>query len=319
MRQVPQVTEAYEYCRQVTQRASKTFYWGSIFLPPAKRQAIWAVYAFCREVDDLVDEAPEEHALRVGHLPGSYSPARAIDNWRESLTRLYEKGVAGNDPVLIAWEHMLQEYAVPLKPALELLDGVEMDLTQSRYQTFDDLRLYCYRVAGTVGLLTSSIFGYEHEDALPYAVDLGIALQLTNILRDVGEDARSGRIYLPLAEMEQFGYTEANLMDGVVNEAFCSLLAFQMQRADDYYCRSLPGIDLLNADCRLAIRLSGTLYRRILDRICANHFDVFTTRASVPLPTKLMTASSHWFMQQFDVCTKNFHNTRSQSVVSTHR
>ena len=319
MRQVPQVIDAYEYCRQVTQRASKTFYWGSVFLPPAKRQAIWAVYAFCRKVDDLVDESSEMDALRIGHLQGSSSPAQAIDSWRESLTRLYDKEVTGHDPILIAWEHMLQEYPVPLEPALELLNGVEMDLTQTRYQNFEELRLYCYRVAGTVGLLTSAIFGYEHQDALIHAVDLGIALQLTNILRDVGEDARNNRIYLPLNEMEQFGYSEADLMDGVVNDAFCSLLAFQMQRADEYYLRSLPGIDLLNADCRLAIRLSGTLYRRILDRICANHFDVFTTRASVPLPTKLMTASSHWFMQQFDVCTKGFHSTRNQSIISTPR
>jgi 15-cis-phytoene synthase len=321
MRQIPQVTDAYEYCRQVTQRASKTFYWGSVFLPSAKRQAIWAIYAFCRKIDDLVDEAPEKDALRIGHLQGSYSPTQAIDSWREALTRLYAKGSAdnSNDLILLAWEDVLQEYAVPLEPALELLNGVEMDLTQTRYQNFDDLRLYCYRVAGTVGLLTSAIFGYEDEDALVYAVELGIALQLTNILRDVGEDARNGRIYLPLDEMAQFGYSEANLMDGVVNDAFCSLLAFQMQRADEYYRRSLPGIDLLNADCRLAIRLSGTLYRRILDRICANHFDVFTTRASVPLPTKLMTASSHWLMQQFDVYAKGFHNARGQSMVSTHR
>jgi 15-cis-phytoene synthase len=151
-----------------------------------------------------------------------------------------------------------------------------------------------------------------------HAVDLGIALQLTNILRDVGEDARNGRIYLPLEEMEQFGYSEADLMAGVINDAFCALIYFQMQRADAYYCCSLPGIDLLNADCRLAIRLSGTLYRRILDCICANNFDVFTTRARVSLPTKVMTASSHWIMQQFDVCLKGPHNSRRRSIVSSH-
>lgn len=319
MRQVSQVTDAYEYCRQVTQRASKTFYWGSVFLPPAKRQAIWAIYAFCRVVDDIVDEAADEKVLRIGHLRGSRSPAQSIDNWRRALTRLYKQGFAGNDPILLAWDHLLQEYPVPLEPALELLDGVEMDLKQTRYQNFDALRLYCYRVAGTVGLLTSSIFGYEDECALVHAVDLGIALQLTNILRDVGEDARNGRIYLPLEEMEQFGYRESDLMAGVINEAFCALIYFQMQRAEAYYGRSLPGIDLLDADCRLAIRLSGTLYRRILDCIRENNFDVFTTRASVPLPTKLMTASSHWIMQQLDLYLKGPYNSRRQSVVSSHR
>jgi len=275
-------------------------------LPPPKRAAIWAVYAFCRVVDDLVDE-PADSTLRVGHLRGSHSPAKAIDGWRRALERLYCHGEVGDEPVLYAWRDMLEHYPVPLEPALDLLDGVMMDLTQKRYQTFDDLYLYCYRVAGTVGLLTTPIFGYQEEASLAHAVDLGIALQLTNILRDIGEDARRGRVYLPQDEMARFEYSEADLMEGVINDAFCQLVRFQIERANDYYRRAQPGIALLEADCRLAVRLSSTLYRGILDRILLNDFNVFTRRASVPLKTKLMTVSTHWFMQQYEVYMKGLH------------
>lgn len=319
MRQVQQVTDAYEYCRQLTQRASKTFYWGSAFLPPAKRQAIWAIYAFCRKVDDIVDETMDGATPSVGRLQDSRSPMKAINGWRLALTRLYERGVANDDPILRAWEDMLTHYSVPLQPALDLLEGVATDLTKSRYQNFDELSLYCYRVAGTVGLMTSSICGYVDERALVYAVDLGIALQLTNILRDIGEDARKDRIYLPQEELDKFGYNEAELMDGVINDAFRDLLRFQMKRADEYYLRSLPGIELLNTDSRLAIRLSSSLYQRILDRICMNDFNVFTLRASVPMQTKLVTASTYWVLQQFDLYAKVPHILRSESLISSHR
>lgn len=293
--------EAYNYCREVAQRASKTFYWGSLFLPPPKRRAIWAVYALCRVVDDIVDEAVCPNTPRAGHLNGSASPEQELDYWRRSLERLYQTGQCDDNPIQRAWRDMLSHYPVPLKPALELLDGVEMDLTHHRYQTFEDLYLYCYRVAGTVGLLTSPIFGYKDDAALQYAVELGVALQLTNILRDIGEDARRDRIYLPLDEMEHFGYSEGELMAGVINDAFCELVRFQMERADDYYQRSQPGVSLLSSDCRLAVNLSGALYRRILDRIRVNNYNVFTKRASVPLKTKIAAASQYWFMQQFEM------------------
>ena len=305
MQQVQQVAmnrveDAYEYCRQVTQRASKTFYWGSMFVPPQKRCAIWAIYAFCRLVDDIVDEATDIDVSRAGHLVGSRSPARAIEKWRRALQRLFQQGTPGDDLILQAWCDMLERYPVPLQPALELLDGVEMDLTKKRYETFEELYIYCYRVAGTVGLLTAPIFGYDDDTALSYAVELGVALQLTNILRDIGEDAQRNRIYLPLEEMAKFGYTEDDLMHGVINEAFCHLICFQMDRTDDYYLRAQPGISLLHSDVRLAVRLSGALYRRILDHIRLNGFNVFTRRASVPLQTKLMMASTQWCIQQFE-------------------
>ncbi len=302
-----QVMEAYDYCRLVAQRASKTFYWGSLFLPPPKRHAIWAVYALCRIIDDVVDEAVNPDTPQAGHLSGSSAPKRELDYWRRSLEHIYQHGGTNDGPVQRAWSDMLEHFPVPLAPALELLDGVEMDLTVNRYQTFDELYLYCYRVAGTIGLLTSYIFGYQNDAALQHAVDLGVALQLTNILRDIGEDSRRNRIYLPLDEMERFGYSEDDLMRCIINDAFCELLRFQMARADDYYQRSQPGVSLLSADSRLAVRLSGTLYRSILDRIHLNNYNVFTIRASVPLKTKIAAASQYWFMQQYETRVKGLH------------
>lgn len=300
-----QVKDAYEYCRQVTRRASKTFYWGSAFLPSAKRHAAWAIYALCRTVDDIVDEAADAISPRTGHLYGADTPVQSLDYWRHALERIYQGYGDDNNPIQFAWMDMLTRYPVPLQATMELLDGVEMDLTCNRYQNFDELYVYCYRVAGTVGLLTSPIFGYQCEEALSHAVELGVALQLTNILRDVGEDARRNRIYLPQEEMERFEYSEADLMAGVVNEAFCKLIQFQIARADEYYQHAQPGIALLSQDCRLAVSLSGTLYHSILDRIRLNKYNVFTRRASVPLKTKLAAASQQWVLQKVERRTLN--------------
>ncbi len=303
------VMEAYEYCQEITRHASKTFYWGSIFLPPLKRRAIWAVYAFCRVVDDIVDESTAiTDKLYPGHLSGSKDPVRELDRWRRTLERIYQRGGTNDGPIQRAWSDMLEQYPVPIEPALELLQGVEMDLTQRRYASFEDLYLYCYRVAGTVGLLTGPIFGYIHDAALAHAVDLGVALQLTNILRDIGEDARNGRIYLPQDEMRHFGYNEADLLNGTINESFRALVHFQMERAEGYYMRAQPGISLLSADCRLAVGLSATLYRSILERIRLNSYNVFTKRASVPLQTKLKTASLYWFMDLCKMGVKDLHH-----------
>jgi len=275
-----------------------------MFLPPAKREAIWAVYAFCRVVDDIVDEALDIWTPRRGHLVGSITPIEELEYWRRSLERIYQRGGSNGGQVQLAWSDMLERYNVPLEPVLDLLQGVEMDLAACRYKTFEDLYVYCYRVAGTVGLLTSPIFGYHDEAALIQAVDLGVALQLTNILRDIGEDARRGRIYLPQDEMRRFGYSEAELMAGVINDSFRDLVRFQIARADEYYLRSQAGIAFLHADCRLAVRLSGSLYRHILDRIRLNNYNVFTKRASVPLKTKLAAVPQYWFMQRMEMRVK---------------
>ncbi len=275
------VRDAYTYCRQIIHRASKTFTWGARLLPPQKRRAAWAIYAFCRVVDDIADEA------------GDIARARTrLDAWRSRLARAYADAPDG--PITLAWHDMLQRFAVPLQPALDLIDGVEMDLaggigpSGERPQTFDDLRLYCYRVAGTVGLLMAPVLGYRSSVALQYAVELGIAMQLTNILRDVGADARKGRIYLPQEDLDRFGCSMADITAGKVDDAFVTLMRFQIARAQDYYDRAMPGIALLDRSAQFAIHASARLYRGILDAVVANNYDVFTRRATVSPSASLL-------------------------------
>jgi phytoene synthase len=283
------VASAYEYCRRIAQ-TSKTFYWGSLFVPPPRRRALWAVYAFCRTVDDIADHEGEQSRAYA-----------ALDHWRQALLRVYqgqsfplEGGPGKEGPIMSAWEDALHSYAIPLQPALHLLDGVESDLRRTRYATFQELYEYSYRVAGTVGLLTLPILGYQDERARAAAVALGIAMQLTNILRDIGEDARRGRIYLPQEDLDRFGYREVELLAGVINQAFLSLLEFQIDRAHHYYRLARPGINWLDADSRLAVMLSYELYRRILDRIRRNRYDVFSKRAFVPTQEKILAVPRYW-------------------------
>lgn len=272
---------AYDYCRGITREIARTFYYGSLFLPIEKRRASWALYAFCRTADDIADE------------PGIYpDPAAEMVRWRAALEATYAGHPRG--PVMTAWADMLAAYPVPIQPALELLDGVAMDVRGQRYETFDDLRLYCYRVAGTVGLLMSPVLGYTDPVALDAAVDLGIAMQLTNILRDIGEDLGAGRVYLPTEDMARVGYTREELAAGIVNPPFIALMEYEMARAEGYYRSGMRGISLLSADSRLAIALSGTLYRAILRRIRRNGYDVFTRRARISLPGKLATLPGVW-------------------------
>jgi phytoene synthase len=193
-----------------------------------------------------------------------------------------------------AWADTLGRYAVPLQPALDLLAGVEMDITGASYSSFEELRLYCYRVAGTVGLLMAPILGYRDESALAAAVDLGIAMQLTNILRDLAEDAARGRLYLPADELAAFGYTRAELERGAITPAFCALMRFQIARAEEYYQRGLRGVRLLNGDAQLAIALSGYLYRAILGRIRSRHYDVFSRRIHISTTGKLAMLPGAW-------------------------
>jgi phytoene synthase len=278
-----ELAATYEYCRQIISRAAKTFYLGSLLLPAQKRRAVWAIYAFCRTVDDVVDMAP--------------SQAKAAEQlcwWRSALEQVYA-GVSEH-PILLAWADTLKHYPVPLQPALDLLDGMAMDLDfqRERFATFHDLAHYCYCVAGTVGLLTAPILGYQQEEALESAVNLGIAMQLTNILRDIGADARQGRIYLPIDEMARFGYSDQQVQQGCITDAFRQLMDFQITRAERYYQEAETGIALLDADARFSIQVSSSLYRQILACIRRNHYDVFTRRAHVPFPLKATTLSTHW-------------------------
>ncbi len=275
------VPRAYVYCQQVTRQASKTFYWSSLFLPRPKRLAAWAIYAFCRSVDDIAD-TPDK----------ATDPKRELEVWRSHLRQVYQGEVT--HPIMRAWHDMLDHYDVPLQPALDLIDGVQTDLDAVRFASFAELHRYCYRVAGTVGLLMAPVLGYESPAALPCAVNLGVAMQLTNILRDVGEDANLGRIYLPADEIARFGYCEAELLAGVVNAPFVALMQFQIARANRDYAEALPGIALLDPSVQIAIQASARLYRGILAAIEANRYDVYSRRAYVPLSAKLTMMPRLW-------------------------
>lgn len=276
-----QLAEAYALCRNVTRDHAKSFYFCAQFLPAGKRQAIYAVYALCRHLDDIVDTSSGRSA----------DDTRAVlDAWS---ARLVEPG-PDDHPALVAWRDAATNFHIPVDLAEELVRGVLMDLVQSRYATYGELEVYCYRVASVVGLMTSRIFGFTDERALDRAVDLGIAMQLTNICRDVGEDARLGRIYIPLEELERFGVAESDILEGRFSPSFVRLMQFQIERARVLYRSAEQGIAWLSADSRMTVRLSSRIYGQILGRIERNGYDVLSRRAYVPFHRKLATLPRVW-------------------------
>ena len=286
---LPSLPEAYEQCRQETARWAKTFYLGTLLMPPPKRRAIWAIYVWCRRTDELMDSA-EAQARPVEEL------ARRLDAWEERTRDLFN-GVI-RDGLDLAMRDTLDRYPQPLQPYLDMIEGQQMDLHQHRYPTFEDLRLYCYRVAGTVGLMTQEVMGLdpayttapwsEFPDTSDAAVALGIANQLTNILRDVGEDRGRGRIYLPQEDLARFAYSEEELMAGVLNDNWRALMRFQVERARAWFARSEAGVRWLGPDARWPVWASLRLYRGILDVIEQVDYDVFNHRAFVPRAGKLL-------------------------------
>lgn len=286
---LPSLDEAYEACRRETAQWAKTFYLGTLLMPPAKRRAIWAIYVWCRRTDELMD-SPEAMARPVEEL------AARLDAWEQRTRQLFEGQVRdGLDRVML---DTIERYPQPLQPYLDMIEGMRMDLTTSRYATFEQLYLYCYRVAGTVGLMTQEVMGVdpayttapwsERPDTSEAAVALGIANQLTNILRDVGEDRARGRIYLPQEDLERFGYSEAELMDGVLNDSWRELMRFQLERARAWFARSEAGVRWLAPDARWPVWASLRLYRGILDVIEELDYDVFNHRAYVPTSGKFL-------------------------------
>ena len=269
--------ECYRICRDIAKTHSKTFYLSSLFLAPEKRRAVWAVYAFCRTADDIVDQ----------NTPAAERLA-AIDAWERELLAAYD-GNPG-DRIMVAFHDATRNFAIPIQPALDLLRGARLDITILRYDTYEELRDYCYLVASTVGLMTSPILGYLTPDALEYGVALGRAMQMTNILRDVGEDSRMGRIYLPLEDLQRFGYTESSVFEKVVDDQFVELMKFQIERVRRMYAEAEPGIALLSPESRYTVKLALTLYRGILRSIETNRYDVFQKRAYVPLRSKMLSA-----------------------------
>jgi phytoene synthase len=285
----PSLDEAYEACRRETARWAKTFYLGTLLLPPPKRRAIWAIYVWCRRTDELMD-SPEAQALPAAQL------LDRLQAWEER-TRGFFRGQA-RDGLEMVMVDTISRYPQPLQPYLDMIEGQRMDVQQHRYADFDDLRLYCYRVAGTVGLMTQAVMGLDpayttspwsaRPDPSEAALALGIANQLTNILRDVGEDRGRGRIYLPQTDLRRFGYSEAELMAGTVNDSWRALMAFQLERAREWFRRSEAGVRWLSADARWPVWTSLRLYRGILDVIERHDYDVFNHRAFVPTAGKLL-------------------------------
>jgi phytoene synthase len=288
------VASAFEYCREVSWKHAKTFYFATHFLPTTKRRAVHAVYALCRYVDDIVDHS-EDKLSRKSLTRDKI--ILLINKWRSDIESCYN-GSLIDHPIMIAWHDTLKKYPIPKHLPLELIDGVCMDLKQTRYETFDDLYVYCYKVASVVGLMTAEIFGYTSEESLKHAIELGIAMQLTNILRDVGEDAQKGRIYLPLEDLNRFNLTESDILSGRMSENFASLMKFQIARARAYYAQSEKGIAMLDKDSRLAVKVSHDNYGRILRTIERIGYNVFEERAFVSSAKKIALLPSLWLKVQ---------------------
>ncbi|MFS2016841.1 presqualene diphosphate synthase HpnD [Massilia sp. GER05] len=266
-----------EYCQQKTAQSGSSFYYSFLFLPPERRRAITALYAFCREVDDTVDEATDQSVARI-----------KLAWWRNEVAQMYSG--TPTHPVMLALKPHIQPYDLKQEHLQAIIDGMEMDLDQSRYLDYPNLKKYCWHVAGVVGILSASIFGVTNPQTLKYAETLGLAFQLTNIIRDVGEDARKGRIYLPVNELQQFGVTAADLLNARHSEKFEALMTFQAARAQQLYDDAFA---LLPQEDRRAQRpglMMAAIYRTLLDEIERDGFHVLTQKISLTPLRKLWLA-----------------------------
>lgn len=272
-----------QYCQERAAASGSSFYYSFLFLEPLRRQAITALYAFCREVDDAVDECPDAAVART-----------KLAWWRSEVQALYE-GRASH-PVTQALAVTLKHFYLPQEQLLEIIDGMEMDLDQVRYADFKALHLYCYRVASVVGLLAAEIFGYSDRQTLKYAHDLGLAFQLTNIIRDVGEDARRGRIYLPQDEMARFEVSNDDLLQANYSDQFRRLMAFQVERAQSLYSQAFAQLPVADRKAQRAGLIMAAIYRATLDEIVRDSFRVLDQRISLPPLRKLWLAGKTWWL-----------------------
>ena len=266
-----------EYCQQKTAQSGSSFYYSFLFLPPERRRAITALYAFCREVDDTVDETTDQSVARV-----------KLAWWRNEVAQMYSG--TPTHPVMLALQPHLQPYDLKQEHLQAIIDGMEMDLDQSRYLDYPNLKKYCWHVASVVGILSASIFGVTNPKTLQYAETLGLAFQLTNIIRDVGEDARKGRIYLPINELQQFNVTAADLLNARHSEKFEALMMFQADRAQKLYDEAFA---LLPREDRRAQRpglMMAAIYRTLLDEVERDGFHVLNQKISLTPLRKLWLA-----------------------------
>jgi len=271
---------AYKQADKITAKHSKSFYFASALLPEEKRSAVRALYAFCRIVDDIVDEATDtEREFQ-------------LDYWRRMVETT---SFSDDDLVAAAWADTLTRYHIPGHYALQLIDGVARDLIQTRYQTFEELTTYCYGVASTVGLMSMYIVGFYSKDAVPHAIKLGVALQMTNILRDVGEDYRSGRLYLPREELVFYGIREKDISERRVTDNWRQFMKFQIERTRQLYEESWEGVKMLEREGQFAIGAASVFYQGILDEIEKHDYDVFNYRATSSAWRKVSRIPSMWF------------------------
>ncbi|AMO36344.1 Phytoene synthase [Thauera humireducens] len=272
----------HDYCQDKAAKSGSSFYYSFMFLPPERRQAITALYAFCREVDDVVDEC---HDVSLAQAK--------LEWWRQEVARTY----AGTPthPVGQALKDVLTRFNLPQEQLLEIIDGMAMDLSQTRYLDFKGLQLYCYRVASVVGLLAAEIFGYQDRQTLKYAHDLGLAFQLTNIIRDVGEDARRGRIYLPIEDLQRFNVPAKDILEARYSDAFRDLMKFQAERAEHFYEQAFAQLPQVDRKSQRPGLVMAAIYRTLLREIAADGFQVLDRRTSLTPLRKVWLAGTTWF------------------------
>ena len=270
-----------------------SFYYAFLMLPPAKRNAIVAVWDFCRAVDDAVDEAVPEGQWPLG-VGAKRQAEQELALWRGELARCFDEGAPPQTPQGRALRPLVPAFQLPRQPFEDLIDGVTMDLARDRYDTIEELLEYCRRVASAVGLVCIEIFGCRDPQAREYAINLGLALQLTNIVRDVGVDLSHGRVYLPQEDLRRFGCSEEALVRGVVTPPVRALLAFEIARAREYFVRAALALPRADARRLVAAEIMGAIYQDILRRIEANDYDVFTHVIRVPRPARFLLALTTW-------------------------
>ena len=271
----------HDYCQDKAAKSGSSFYYSFLFLPPEKRQAITALYAFCREVDDVVDDCHDPQLAQT-----------TLGWWRDEVERIYDG--SPSHPVGLALREVVPGYDLPREQLQEIIDGMEMDLDHVRYADFRGLQLYCYRAASVVGLLAARIFGFEDRQTLKYAHDLGIALQLTNIIRDVGEDARRGRIYLPVEELQRFNVPADDLLEARHSPRFVELMRFQAERAYGFYDQAMAQLPQVDRNNQRPGLVMAAIYRTLLDEIVRDGFMVLDRRTSLTPLRKVWIAGTTW-------------------------
>lgn len=271
-----------ETAKQIAKESRSSFYYAFNLLPEEKREAMNVVYAFCRKTDDIVDETTESPDVKYEKLR----------KWRIE----FEKAFSGHSEfqLLNKLGKTISRFNIPLDPFFELIKGMEMDLQKDRYKSFDDLQLYCYRVASTVGLMCIEIFGYKNPSTRNFAIDLGIALQLTNILRDVSKDAEKGRIYLPEEDLKNFNYSDSDLLNKVYNNQFKELMIYETGRAKQYFNSATAHLDLDDKKTMFAARAMQHIYYKMLEKIIAADYDVFNNNIKVSKIEKVGIALGVW-------------------------